>query len=266
VTDREAVLRELAEEFTAPGRETILYENYGKHVSELDVFERYPAESILDLGGGDAIDLICLRRLGSEARMVLVDNFLPPLENRMGEESRPLKVTLNAGIEVVNHDFWLEPRLPFPDDEFDLITILDVLEHLPGSPMTILEEVRRILKPDGKLVVSGPNAASLMSRMDLLLGQHPYMPFELWTKPGYVSHFREYTPREYERIVEMAGFEVIECEMLLEPTATRAKARYHNGRHGRLSPVTWALWGLYVVERLLPFLRPSVTVVATPRT
>lgn len=52
----------------------------------------------------------------------------------------------------------------FPDKSFDVIVMLDVLEHLPDPKYTLLE-IGRILKNDGILYISIPNISSAMSRI-----------------------------------------------------------------------------------------------------
>lgn len=46
-------------------------------------------------------------------------------------------------------------RLPFADKIFDTIVCLEVLEHLP-PPQAALREARRLLKPEGRLIISTP--------------------------------------------------------------------------------------------------------------
>ncbi len=47
----------------------------------------------------------------------------------------------------------------YPPQYFDAVTLWDVLEHLP-DPTSTLHEVRRIIKPDGALVIRVPNVDS----------------------------------------------------------------------------------------------------------
>jgi len=258
------VLRQVAAEFPGVGKDTILYENYGKHLHEIALIQRYmPSDGkLLDLGGGDGVNLIVLDRLGVKSERVLLDRWQEQGNcNRMGDGSRPLAVTQDADIQVVEHSFWPEPDLPFPNDYFDIVTIFDVLEHLPGNPTALLNDVRRITKPGGVVIVGGPNYAALMRRIELLSGEHPYMPFDLWMRPNYGDHFREYTRSEYRELMKRSGIEPNAGEMVVEPTSTRARNRYHNKVYPRIHPVTVALWGLLIIEKLLPSLRPAVYVV-----
>ncbi len=55
-------------------------------------------------------------------------------------------------------------KIKFPADSFDVITMWDVLEHLQ-NPKEALIEARRILKPDGILVLRLPNINSWDARI-----------------------------------------------------------------------------------------------------
>lgn len=61
--------------------------------------------------------------------------------------------------------------LPFEDDEFDIVLIVDIIEHLHDDS-GFIREVHRILKPDGSLIVNAPNVktGSLLSRFREMVG------------------------------------------------------------------------------------------------
>ena len=63
-----------------------------------------------------------------------------------------------------------EKGLPFATNAFDVIFFLDVVEHLT-RPYEALVEIRRILKDNGLLVITTPNAGSIIR---LLLGKRWY--------------------------------------------------------------------------------------------
>lgn len=52
-------------------------------------------------------------------------------------------------------------RLPFKDDSFDVVTAIELLEHIPRDEgLQLLREAKRVLKPSGRLLVSTPNYGS----------------------------------------------------------------------------------------------------------
>jgi SAM-dependent methyltransferase len=65
----------------------------------------------------------------------------------------------------------IEQPLTFADDEFDAVTVADVIEHLT-DPEAFLRELRRVTRPGGTIVVSTPQRQtvfkSLARRVDRL--------------------------------------------------------------------------------------------------
>lgn len=58
------------------------------------------------------------------------------------------------GLDLKYGDFFKD-KLDFPDNYFDYVTMLAVIEHL-GAPEKVFKEVHRILKPQGKFIFSTP--------------------------------------------------------------------------------------------------------------
>jgi len=56
-------------------------------------------------------------------------------------------------------------KLPFPDGSFDLVTALDVLEHVDDD-LGLLHEVGRVLKPGGTFLMTAPAYPALWSVHD----------------------------------------------------------------------------------------------------
>ncbi|MCI0539110.1 MAG: class I SAM-dependent methyltransferase [Verrucomicrobiales bacterium] len=62
--------------------------------------------------------------------------------------------------------------LPYPDERFDAVTCLMVVEHV-FDPFHAVRELRRVCKPGGRIVIGVPNLAGLKRRLDLLVGKFP---------------------------------------------------------------------------------------------
>lgn len=95
---------------------------------------------------------------------------------RDGYWSRKLK---QRGYEVISCD--IDPhcpdglivdanaKLPFDDNEFDLLWCSEVIEHLLDPAFTI-QEFKRVLKPDGRLLMTTPNQDFWVFRLIEKLG------------------------------------------------------------------------------------------------
>jgi SAM-dependent methyltransferase len=100
--------------------------------------------------------------------------------------------------------------LPFEDDSFDLAVCVEVFEHL-FAPDRAAGEIRRLLRPGGKLVVSTPNAVYWRLRANLVLGHWNPLGDELsGDKPWRDPHIRFFSPSLMERMLREAGFTKVE--------------------------------------------------------
>jgi glycosyltransferase involved in cell wall biosynthesis/SAM-dependent methyltransferase len=136
------------------GAMTQLFERYAEDVSmdeALPVFamERLRAlaarapRSVLDLGAGDGRYLALFSRLlAAETRLVGCEISL----------TRAQRIR-DKGFRVVVAQ---SEALPFKSDVFDLVTLMEVIEHTQ-SPGTSLDEARRVLGRGGRLALTTPN-------------------------------------------------------------------------------------------------------------
>jgi ubiquinone/menaquinone biosynthesis C-methylase UbiE len=142
-----------------------------------------PADRALDLGVGDGRVATAIRAThltGADVSQVALDRArtrLPDAELVLLEPDEPL---------------------PFADNEFDLVSCIETLEHVRDVQLA-LSEIRRVLRPGGRLAVTTPAA----SRWRVLLRgmEHPFSP-----------HIRSFTRRSLRTTLETMGFHVLEMD------------------------------------------------------
>jgi 2-polyprenyl-3-methyl-5-hydroxy-6-metoxy-1,4-benzoquinol methylase len=104
-----------------------------------------PYEKVLDFGCGSGVMLSFLAEHSQQVTAMDID--LVPLE-RVSKY-----IPLAANIQVLDANQLTVSQLV--RKSFDLINALDVLEHVNDLPQT-LSELVHLLKPGGRLIVSGP--------------------------------------------------------------------------------------------------------------
>lgn len=138
-------------------------------------FPRDPGAEILDVGCGTGYNLSWLEKFGN-CRGV-----------DMSEEA--LMLCRERGLNNVLHH--QAEGLPFSDDEFDLVTAFDVIEHI-SDDRAALVEFGRVLRASGRLLIYTPALPQLYNEHDRI-----------------VHHKRRYRKLELEEKVERAGFEIL---------------------------------------------------------
>ena len=138
---------------------------------------------VLDVGCGAANMTHHLRHYG---HVVGVDN-----------NPKPLEIARERGLEAYQGT---ADNLPFDDGAFDVITLLDTVEHVPAEDK-VFEECRRVLR--------GPDAAHDMRGGKLLVTVPAFM--FLWSKNDVINmHQRRYTAPELREKLERHGFRVLQ--------------------------------------------------------
>ncbi len=91
--------------------------------------------------------------------------------------------------------------------EFDWIVGGDIVEHL-AEPWSFLADLRRIARPDGKLLLSIPNIANASVIADLLRGRFD----DVYMGLTCAGHLRFFTRRTIEDMLAIAGWTVESIE------------------------------------------------------
>ena len=137
---------------------------------------------ILDVGCGAAN---MTHHLGHYGHVIGVDN-----------NPRPLEVARQRGLDAREGS---ADQLPFAEGEFDLVALLDTVEHVPDEA-GVFEECRRVLRSPG---TTASGAGGL-----LLVTVPAFM--SLWSHNDVINrHQRRYTARELRERLAQHGFRTL---------------------------------------------------------
>jgi len=87
----------------------------------------------------------------------------------------------------------------FPNAHFDVITMFDLIEHIP-QPLEFMREVRRIIKPGGFIAITTPDTGSLSHK---LLGYGGWFHFKF-------EHLGYFNGKSIEQLARCTGFALVE--------------------------------------------------------
>lgn len=188
-----------------------------RHKKVLDILSRYKFERILDVGCGDGNFSVLLKEAckAKEVYGIEISEKGADLARKNGVKCYQL--------DVDEEDFLFE------DNYFDAVVALELIEHL-FDPDHFLDEVYRVLKPEGIFVLSTPNLASIHNRIALLFGYQPFsVMVSLNNSVGHLGfsaggaapdHIRFFTLRSLKELLKIHKFEILEvkgsCAMLPE--------------------------------------------------
>lgn len=92
----------------------------------------------------------------------------------------------------------------FPDRSFDVVTMVDVFEHV-GEPIETLSEVRRILRDDGLLFIKVPNGRYSLFKYRLIRLAMGLRQVEIFDAKEHVVH---YTADTLTKVLASGGFRI----------------------------------------------------------
>lgn len=123
--------------------------------------------------------------------------------------------------------------LPWPPASFDVILLLDVLEHLV-DPVPATRRFLPFLKPDGRVLVALPNVAHWQVRFRLLAGRFRYEDSGILDR----THLHFYTRKTAAELLVRSGLEILEEDVVPDVPLLRFKRHLEkaNYRVARLVP------------------------------
>lgn len=143
--------------------------------------------SALDVGGGNGWILNGLKVADPRIKHTAVVDIDPGAEASARASGHEYYLTTIEGLET--------------DRQFDLILMLNLLEHVP-NPVAVLKKAWRLLKPGGLIWIKTPNFDSLDARI---------FKNRSWGGLHTPRHFVLFTKQSLMRHCEANGFKILGC-------------------------------------------------------
>lgn len=140
---------------------------------------------------------------------------------------------LRGHPRISNKVFGDLASLPFASDSMDLVTANMVIEHL-ATPETVLNEIRRVLKPGGILLFHTPNKSGWTTRVGGSMPESLKKPL-IWfferrgAEDVFPTYHRLNSETDIRKLAERTKFDVEDVTMVSTSAAT-----------AMLGPVAWA--------------------------
>lgn len=105
----------------------------------------------------------------------------------------------------------LDRGLPYKDGSFDVVLLIEVVEHL-RKPYDAIQEISRVMKDGGALIISTPNIMNWYSRMKFLVDGYfnEYFSEKEFLGDGY--HISPLHFWQLRFLLNQAGMEILEMK------------------------------------------------------
>lgn len=158
----------------------------------LSAFARHwslSGERLLDVGCGNGAYTTVLGKSFREVHAIDVEPRR--IEQFRGRSAMDLNYSVAVGTAEA---------LDFPDDHFDVVTAIEVLEHIVDLDRA-LDEIRRVLRPGGAFLVSCPNRLFPLETHTVAFGKQRIYPARRFPFLPYIKplHRRLSTARNFTR-------------------------------------------------------------------
>lgn len=146
-------------------------------------------QKVLDLGCGTGDFIKILNKKNKEVEGIEISKKVAQIGQKKGFK-----------IKIAD----LHSTFPYPKNTFDTVTAGEIIEHIYDTDF-FLKEIKRILKPNGFLVLSTPNIATLGRRLMLLFGFNPLIETSLDHSAGHIRYF---TKKSLSDLLEKHNFKL----------------------------------------------------------
>ncbi len=162
----------------------------------------------LELGANPYFTTLLLKEF-TQLELILANYFGSHVTDHIVQKVnyKDLHTGKNCSVEFDSFHFNIEgDQFPFKDGEFDVVLFCEIIEHLVIDPVAVIQEIKRVLKPNGVLILTTPNVSRLENVSKMIAGANIYDPYSGY---GYYGrHNREYNKHELHLLLNYMGFTI----------------------------------------------------------
>jgi 2-polyprenyl-3-methyl-5-hydroxy-6-metoxy-1,4-benzoquinol methylase len=159
---------------------------------QLDV--KAPAR-ILEIGGGQ-LALLCKSLFNDDCTVAdISEKYVGPIRK--------------AEVKFVTYSL-LEPQPNPALGGFDIVILLEVIEHIPLPGHVVIDRIKTFLKPGGILFLTTRNLFRLRNLARMILGREFLDHFTLPSHEGHgLGHQLEYSAKHLQWQIQRAGLDIL---------------------------------------------------------
>lgn len=183
--------------------------NVTQRIAAMDALGNVHGERLLDIGCGTGEYTTALAE-----RFARVDGIeIERKRLEVFEQNKPDNVSLQL---------MSASQLDFDDDTFDVVVMIEVLEHLADVPGA-LKEIQRVLKPGGSFYLTTPSRRWPLEQHGVLVKGKRYksifMPGLVWIKPLHerFSDAAAFEPKEVAALADAADMSLVGHRFMMPP-------------------------------------------------
>ncbi len=165
----------------------------------LELISSMKPGKILDAGCGNCRNLLLFAKAG-------FDCYGIDFSRQMLDQAKKFCKKHSIHVKLKQADI---TNLPFSDNFFDYVLCIAVLHHLKKQQqLKALQELRRVLKPNGLLLITVWNKLRIRPLLKFLFKKQAYIKWKYKDK-CYYRYYYFFSPIELFMLVRRAGFYVI---------------------------------------------------------
>jgi len=169
-------------------------ERYWRCLVLLCQLDLQPDVKLLEIGGGQ-LAVICKKMFGYDCTVADVsERYISPLQR--------------GHIEFFKYNLMDLPPVE-KQENFDVVVMLEVIEHIPAPAYILFERIKLFLKPTGIMFLTTPNLFRIRNVVRMILGIEFLDDYQIPEREQGLGHQLEYSAKHLRWQLERGGMQIM---------------------------------------------------------